>query len=104
MTRAAITSDSAPEALGPYSQAIVAGGFVFCSGMAGIDPATGVAAEGIAPQTAQALVNLAAVLEAFSVISDARSGSSGALSVRPTITSIWRLFLPVNPRRRLSAP
>jgi 2-iminobutanoate/2-iminopropanoate deaminase len=38
MTRRAVSSDRAPDALGPYSQAIVAGGFVFCSGMAGIDP------------------------------------------------------------------
>jgi 2-iminobutanoate/2-iminopropanoate deaminase len=64
MTRTAISSDQAPEALGPYSQAIVAGGFVFCSGMAGIDPATGTIPEGIEPQTEQALLNLAAVLAA----------------------------------------
>ena len=44
MARKAVVSDQAPEALGPYSQAIVAGGLVFCSGMAGIDPATGEAA------------------------------------------------------------
>jgi|HubBroStandDraft_6_1064221.scaffolds.fasta_scaffold12098_5 enamine deaminase RidA (YjgF/YER057c/UK114 family) len=37
MTRRAVSSDQAPEALGPYSQAIVAGEFVFCSGMAGSD-------------------------------------------------------------------
>ena len=54
----------APAALGPYSQAVVAGGFVFCSGTAGIDPATGSAPDGIEAQTEQALVNLAAVLEA----------------------------------------
>src|SRR3954449_570229 len=62
MTRQAVTSDQAPAALGPYSQAIVAGGFVFCSGMAGIDPATGTIPDGIEAQTEQALVNLAAVL------------------------------------------
>ena len=62
MTREAVTSDQAPAALGPYSQAIVAAGFVFCSGMAGIDPATGTIPEGIEAQTEQALVNLAAVL------------------------------------------
>src|SRR6188472_4024826 len=61
MTRQAVSSDRAPVALGPYSQAIVAGGFVFCSGMAGIDPATGTIPEGIESQTEQALVNLAAV-------------------------------------------
>ena len=64
MTRQAITSPDAPAALGPYSQAVVAGGFVFCSGTAGIHPATGTAPEGIEAQTEQALVNLAAVLEA----------------------------------------
>jgi len=64
MTRQAVSSDRAPAALGPYSHAIAAGGFVFCSGMAGIDPATGAVAEGIAAQTDQALRNLAAVLDA----------------------------------------
>ena len=77
MTRQAITSPDAPAALGPYSQAIVAGGFVFCSGTAGIDPATGTAPEGIEAQTEQALVNLAAVLEA--------AGASMADLVRTTI-------------------
>ena len=62
MTRTAVSSDLAPDALGPYSQAIVAGGLVFCSGMAGIDPATGTIADGIDAQTEQALLNLAAVL------------------------------------------
>jgi hypothetical protein len=38
--RQAVSTDQAPAALGPYSQAIAAGGFVFCSGTAGIDPAT----------------------------------------------------------------
>jgi 2-iminobutanoate/2-iminopropanoate deaminase len=64
MTRTAVSSDQAPDALGPYSQAIVAGGMVFCSGMAGIDPATGAIADGIEAQTEQALLNLAAVLSA----------------------------------------
>jgi 2-iminobutanoate/2-iminopropanoate deaminase len=62
MTREAVSSDQAPAALGPYSQAIVAGDLVFCSGMAGIDPSTGNIREGIEAQTEQALVNLAAVL------------------------------------------
>src|SRR5215203_2216611 len=62
MGRQAVFSDGAPAALGPYSQAIVAGGLIFCSGMAGIDPATGTIREGIEAQTEQALLNLAAVL------------------------------------------
>jgi 2-iminobutanoate/2-iminopropanoate deaminase len=64
VARTAVSSDQAPDALGPYSQAIVAGGMVFCSGMAGIDPATGAVADGIEAQTDQALRNLAAVLSA----------------------------------------
>ena len=62
MMRQAISSDRAPAALGPYSQAIVAGGLIFCSGMAGIDPASGAIPDGIEAQTEQALLNLAAVL------------------------------------------
>ncbi len=75
--RKAISTDLAPAALGPYSQAVVAGGFVFCSGTAGIDPATGVASDDIGEQTDQALRNLAAVLEA--------AGSSMAHLVKTTI-------------------
>jgi len=56
MTRKAISTDAAPTALGPYSQAIVAGGFVFCSGTAGIDPATGRPGDGIEAQTEHDLV------------------------------------------------
>ena len=77
MTRHAISSDQAPAALGPYSQAIVAGGFVFCSGTVGIDPETGVPAVGIEEQTDRALRNLAAILEA--------AGTSMANLVKTTI-------------------
>lgn len=77
MTRQAVFSDRAPAALGPYSQAIVAGGFVFCSGMAGIDPSTGTAGEGIEAPTEQALRNLAGVLDS--------AGASMADLVKVTI-------------------
>ena len=63
MTRRAVSSEEAPAALGPYSHAIVANGLIFCSGMAGIDPA-GAIPDGIEAQTEQALTNLASVLEA----------------------------------------
>ena len=56
-------SDKAPKALGPYSQAVVAGGFVFASGQVPIDPATGNFAEGgIKEQTNQSLTNVINVL------------------------------------------
>ena len=64
MERRRISTENAPAALGPYSQAIVSGGFVFCSGTVGIEPKTGSLPEGVAEQTEQALVNLAAILEA----------------------------------------
>jgi 2-iminobutanoate/2-iminopropanoate deaminase len=60
-----ITSDKAPAAMGPYSQAIVAGDLVFCAGQLGLDPATRQIASGdIKVQTARVIDNLAAVLEA----------------------------------------
>ncbi|MGN1376537.1 MAG: RidA family protein [Prevotella sp.] len=56
-------SEKAPKALGPYSQAIVAGGFVFASGQVPIDPATGNFVEGgIKEQTRQSLTNVINVL------------------------------------------
>ena len=63
--RERIQTDKAPAAIGPYSQAIRAGGFVFASGQIPIDPATGEFVKGgVAEQTEQVLKNLAALLEA----------------------------------------
>jgi len=60
-----VKTDHAPAALGAYSQAIKAGGFVFVSGQVPIDPATGQFVDGgIAEQTERVLKNVAAVLEA----------------------------------------
>jgi 2-iminobutanoate/2-iminopropanoate deaminase len=60
-----VDTKHAPAAIGPYSQAIVAGDLVFCSGQIAIDPATGeVIAGDVAAQTRRVLANLAAVLEA----------------------------------------
>jgi 2-iminobutanoate/2-iminopropanoate deaminase len=58
-----IKTPRAPAALGPYSQGIRAGDFVFASGQLGLDPATGNLREGIAAQAEQAMDNLTAVLE-----------------------------------------
>ncbi|MCS6773090.1 MAG: RidA family protein [Thermoflexales bacterium] len=63
--RNAVQTDHAPKAIGPYSQAIVCNGLVFCSGQIPIDPATGeVVADDIEAQTHRVLQNLRAVLEA----------------------------------------
>jgi 2-iminobutanoate/2-iminopropanoate deaminase len=77
MTRHEVSTGDAPAALGPYSQAIVASGLVFCSGTAGIDPVTGTAPDGIEAQTEQALRNLEVILEA--------AGASMADLVKTTI-------------------
>ena len=63
--KTAVKTDAAPGALGPYSQAIVAGGMVYCAGQIPLDPATGnIVSGGIAEQTEQVLKNLRAVLKA----------------------------------------
>ena len=60
-----VKTDAAPGALGPYSQAIVAGGMVYCAGQIPLDPASGnIVAGGVAEQTHQVLKNLRAVLKA----------------------------------------
>lgn len=60
-----VSTDQAPGAIGPYSQAVKAGNLLFCSGQIPIDPSTGeFVSDDIAEQTEQVLVNLRAVLEA----------------------------------------
>jgi len=65
MSRHPVSTPGAPAAIGPYSQGIVAGSLVFCSGQVGLDLATGVLVDGgIEAQAERALRNLAAVLDA----------------------------------------
>ena len=73
-----VSTPAAPKALGPYSQALVAGGFVFCSGQIPIDPATNsIEAATVEDQTRQSIKNLSAVLEA--------AGSSLSNVVKTTV-------------------
>lgn len=60
----AIHTEAAPAAIGPYSQAIEAGGFIYTSGQLGIDPATGEIPQGCQAQARQSLTNVRAILEA----------------------------------------
>jgi len=63
--RQAIATDSAPKAIGPYSQAIKAGNLLFCSGQIPLDPATSALIEGdIAAQTRRVFANIEAILAA----------------------------------------
>jgi len=76
--RQAVSTDAAPQAIGPYSQAVTAGSLVFVSGQIPLDPATGALVPGdIAAQTRRVMQNLKAVLEA--------AGASLDTVVRTTI-------------------
>lgn len=76
--RRAVSSDSAPQAIGPYSQAVQAGSLLFVSGQIPLDPATGAMVEGdIAAQTRQVFANLGAIL--------AGAGASFDQVVRTTV-------------------
>lgn len=76
--RNVISTPGAPKAIGPYSQAIQANGFVFVSGQVAIDPATQQVMEGdVAAQTQRVMSNLSAILEA--------AGSGLDMVVRSTV-------------------
>ncbi|MDD5763036.1 MAG: Rid family detoxifying hydrolase, partial [bacterium] len=65
MKREAVRTEGAPAAIGPYSQAVRAGGFLFCSGQIPLDPSTGKIVEGgIEIQAERVLRNIEAVLAA----------------------------------------
>jgi 2-iminobutanoate/2-iminopropanoate deaminase len=70
MTRQAIQTNGAPAALGPYSQGIRSGEFVFCSGQLGLDPTTGELADGVEAQAERSLRNLQSVLDASGLTFD----------------------------------
>lgn len=78
MQRELISTPGAPKAIGPYSQAVKAQGFVFTSGQIALDPSTGsLVGEDIQSQTRRVLLNLAAVLTA--------AGSSLEQAVKTTV-------------------
>lgn len=99
-----IHSDRAPKAIGPYSQAIRVGEFIFCAGQAGLDPATGnLVGGGIEAETQRVLQNLAAVLAA--------AGTSFNRVVKTTVflldmnefakmNAVYAEFFPTNPPAR----
>jgi 2-iminobutanoate/2-iminopropanoate deaminase len=76
--RQSVSTDGAPEAIGPYSQGIRSGSLLFCSGQIPLDPSTGeIVKEDVEGQTRRCLENLAAVCEA--------AGGSLADAVRCTV-------------------
>jgi reactive intermediate/imine deaminase len=79
MTAQAVTTPAAPAPVGPYNQAVLAGGWLYCSGQIPLDPETGamVGDGDVGLETRQVLKNLSAVLEA--------AGASSAHVVRTTV-------------------
>ncbi|MBO8141594.1 MAG: RidA family protein [Firmicutes bacterium] len=106
MSKEVIRTDRAPRAIGPYSQAVRAGGFVFVSGQIPLDPATGELVRGdIAAQATRVLENVKAVLEA--------AGASMADVVRATVyladmndfaavNEVYSQYFPENPPARVA--
>ena len=104
MDRQIITTAKAPAAIGPYSQAVRAGDFVFTAGQIPLDPVTGKLVEGsIETQTRQVLANLSAILQA--------AGTSLANAVKTTVfladmgdfkamNGVYAEFLPAAPPAR----
>lgn len=99
-----VSTEQAPKAIGPYSQAVVSNGFAFLSGQIPLDPATGQMIEGdVAAQTVRVLENLKAVLEAC--------GSSLGRVVKTTVylqdmrefarmNEVYAGYFPENPPAR----
>ena len=75
--KTAISTDKAPAAIGPYSQAIEVNGMIYTSGVIPVVPATGEIPEGVEAQADQAIGNLAALLEA--------AGTSTAKVIKTTV-------------------
>lgn len=102
--RTVISTELAPKAIGPYSQAIRVNGFIFCAGQTPIDPAVGKLIEGDVPaQTRRVLENISAILEA--------AGTSLAKVVKTTVfltdmanfkamNEVYAEFFPEHPPAR----
>ncbi len=105
MTREIISSEKAPKAVGPYSQAVRAGGFIFCSGQIPFDPETGrLVTGGIEEATERCLLNLKAVVEA----AGARLEDAVRVTVYLTdmsqfgaVNEVYERFFPSEPPSRV---
>lgn len=93
-----VSTPEAPAAIGPYSQAIIAGGFLFASGQIPLDPTTGTITEGgITAQAHQVLQNLGAVLKAAGISYDRVVKTTVYLSDMgnfPAVNEIYATYFP----------
>ena len=89
MNKEILHTTAAPAAIGPYSQAVLAGGMLYTSGQLGIDPATGELCDGVEKQAEQAMRNLGEIL--------AKAGANYAAIVKTTVfVTDLRDFAAVN--------
>jgi 2-iminobutanoate/2-iminopropanoate deaminase len=105
MARRTISTDAAPAAIGPYSQAVVAGQLVFCSGQIPLDPVTGemVGAGDVRVQAERVLDNLRAVLEAAGASLDAVVKTTiflADLQDFGTVNEVYARYFPKHPPAR----
>jgi 2-iminobutanoate/2-iminopropanoate deaminase len=102
--RETVKTGKAPGAIGPYSQAVRSGGFLFCSGQIPLDPATGKMVEGgIDAQTERVLRNLDEVLEAGGASLEEVVKTTvylTDLSDFPAMNAVYGKFFPENPPAR----
>jgi len=99
-----ISSARAPAAVGPYSQAIRAGGFVFVSGQIGVDPAAGaLVAGGIGEETRRALLNVEGILGSAGLhLADVVKTTVYLIDIEewPDMNVVYAEFFPANPPAR----
>ncbi len=104
MKKEIIATDRAPKAIGPYSQAVKAGGFVFCSGQIPLDPATGeLHGTDIREQTERVMENVAAVLAAAGLTFDDVVKSTiflADLADFATVNEVYGMRFPSSPPAR----
>ncbi|HEY7585867.1 MAG TPA: RidA family protein [Candidatus Deferrimicrobiaceae bacterium] len=102
--RKTVRTDKAPAAIGPYSQAVRSGGFLFCSGQIPLDPETGKLVEGgIEAQTERVLMNLEAVLAAGGATLAAVVKTTvflADLADFPAMNAVYGRYFPEDPPAR----
>jgi 2-iminobutanoate/2-iminopropanoate deaminase len=104
MKRGIVRTEKAPAAIGPYSQAVAAAGFLFCSGQIPLEPSTGkLVPGGISEQTERALQNLEAVLAAGGASLSAVVKTTVYLTDLgdfPAMNAVYARFFPGDPPAR----
>lgn len=104
MTREIVSTTGAPDAIGPYSQAVRAGALLFLSGQIALEPATGQMVEGgIEVQTDRVMRNLQAVVEAAgATMADVLKTSCflADMSLFPAFNEVYGRFFPAEPPAR----